>query len=73
MHLPQVREEVVGVMAPEVGKELRIFVESQKFADDLDGEYFGVTERWGGSAASDAPFFEPVVYEAEDGDDEGAL
>jgi hypothetical protein len=72
MHRSEVRE-VVGVMAPEVREELRIFVESQKLADDLDCEHFGVAERWGGSAASDAPLFETVVDEAEDGYyDEGA-
>jgi hypothetical protein len=71
MHPQQVREEV-GVVAPEVRQELRVFIESQELADDLDGEYFRVGERWGGSAASDAPLFETVVDKAESGDDEGA-
>ncbi len=60
MHTSEVREEV-GVVTPEARKELRIFIESEKLADDLDGEHFGVAECWGGSAASDAPLFEPVV------------
>jgi hypothetical protein len=63
----------VGVVAPEVGKELRIFIESQKLANDLDGEHFRVRERGGGSAPSEAPeVLESVIYEAEDGYDEGA-
>ena len=62
----------MGVVAPEVGKELRVFIESQKLADDLDGDDFRVAERWGGSACSEAPEVGyMVVYEAEDGDDEG--
>jgi hypothetical protein len=60
MHTSEVRE-VVGIVAPEVGKELLIFIESQKFADDLDSDYFRVGERWGGSAASDGSLFEAVV------------
>ncbi len=42
-------------MAPKVLKELRIFVEPQELADDLDGENFRVAERWGGSSSSEAP------------------
>ena len=72
VHMQEEVREVVSVVAPEVRKELCIFGESQKFADDLDGEHFRVAERWGGSAASDALLFEPVVDEAEDGHDEGA-
>src|SRR5215212_1022203 len=72
MYVQEVRE-VVGVVAPEVGKEFRVFVESQKLADDLDGDDFGVAERGGGSAPSEAPEVgNAVVYEAEDGYDEGA-
>ena len=67
----QVREEV-NVVAPEVGKELRIFVESQELTDDLDGEHFRVAQRWGGSTLSEAPeVSDAVVDEAEDGHDEG--
>ena len=46
MHSREVREEV-GVVAPEVGKELRVFIESQKLADDLDGDDFRVAESVG--------------------------
>jgi hypothetical protein len=72
MHPQEVRE-VVGVVAPEIRKELRIFVESQKFADDLYGEHFRVGECGGGSALSETPeASDAVIYEAEDGYDEGA-
>jgi hypothetical protein len=71
MHLPEVREEV-GVVAPKVHKELRVFIESQELAYDLDGKDFGVAQRWGGSTGSETPeVLEAVVYEAEDGYDEG--
>jgi hypothetical protein len=75
MHSREVREEV-GVVTPEVGEELCIFVESQKLTDDLDGEDFGVAERGGGSACSEASEVGyAVVYKAKDGslddDDEG--
>ena len=46
MHSPEVREEV-GVVTPEVGEELCIFVESQELTDDLDGDDFGVAESVG--------------------------
>jgi hypothetical protein len=62
----------VNVVAPEVGKELCIFVEPQELTDHLDGEHFRVGERWGGSTLSEAPeLSDAVVDEAEDGDDEG--
>ncbi len=72
MHPQEVREEV-GVVAPEVLKEFRVFVESQELTDDLDGEHFRVAQRWGGSPSSQAPeASDAVVDEAEDGHDEGA-
>src|SRR5215212_446447 len=73
MHLPEVRE-VVGVVAPEVRKEFGVFVEPEELTDDLDSQYFRVTERGSGSALSEAPeVLESVIYEAEDrDDDEGA-
>ena len=72
MHSREVREEVVGVVTPEVGEELCIFVESQELTDDLDGDDFGVAERWGGSVCSEASEVGyAVIYKAKDGDDEG--
>jgi hypothetical protein len=69
--MQEVREEV-GVVAPEVGKELRIFVHPQKLAYDLDGEDLRVAQRWGGSATSEtSEILDAVVYKAEDADDEG--
>ena len=47
MHPHEVREVVVGVVTPKVGKELPLFVESQKLADDLDGDDFRVAESVG--------------------------
>jgi hypothetical protein len=71
MHASEVREEV-GVVASEVGKEFCVFVYPQKLADDLDGEQFRVAERGSRSACSEAPEVSGVVvYEAEDGYDEG--
>jgi hypothetical protein len=72
MHLPKVREEV-SIVAPEVLEEFGVFVEPEELTDDLDGEHFRVAERGSGSACSEAPeVHESVVYEAEDGYDEGA-
>jgi hypothetical protein len=72
MHVQEVREEM-GVVAPEVRKELRVLVYPQELADDLDSEDFGVAERGSGSAPSEAPeVLESVIYEAEYGYDEGA-
>jgi hypothetical protein len=64
----------VGVVAPEVGKELRILVYPQELTDDHDGDDLRVKERRGGAACSKAPeVLDVVVYEAEDRDDEGVL
>jgi hypothetical protein len=72
MHTFEVREEV-GVVASEVRKEFRVFIEPQELTDDLDSEYFAVAESRSGSAYSEAPeLSDAVVYEAEDGHDEGA-
>jgi hypothetical protein len=72
MHPPQVREEV-GIVAPEVGKELRVLVEPQELAYDLDGQDLRVEERRSRSTLSEASeLSDAVVYEAEDAYDEGA-
>jgi hypothetical protein len=54
MHSREVREEV-GVVTPEVGEELCIFVHPQELTDDLDGEDFGVVERGAGPRALRRP------------------
>jgi len=72
MHPQEVWEEM-SVVAPEVGKELCIFVESQKLANYLDGEHFRVKERGSRPACCEASeILESVVDEAEDEEDEGA-
>jgi len=72
MHASEVREEV-SVVAPEIRKELGVFVEPQKLTDDLDGEHFRVAERRGRSTGSETPELgDAIVDEAEDGHDEGA-
>jgi hypothetical protein len=48
MHTFEVREEV-GVVASEVRKEFRVFIEPQELTDDLDSEYFAVAESRSGS------------------------
>jgi hypothetical protein len=70
LHSREVREEV-GVVMPEVGEKLCIFVHPQELTDDLDGEDFGVVERGGGTACSEASEVGyAVVYKAKDGDDD---
>ena len=72
VHPQEVREEV-GVVAPEVRKELCILVYPQELTDNLDSDDLGVEERGSGSACSEASeVSDTVVYEAEDGYDEGA-
>jgi len=72
MYPPQVREEV-GVVAPEVRKELRVLVEAQELAYDLDGKHLRVEKRRSRSTLSEASeVSDAVVYEAKDGYDEGA-
>jgi hypothetical protein len=47
-------------------------VEAEELPDDFHGEDLRIGELRGGSTASDAPPLEPIIDEAEDGDDEGA-
>jgi hypothetical protein len=63
----------VGVVAPEVPEEFGVLVHPQELADSevLTIEVVGERGRW--STRSEAPeVCELVVYEAKDGDDEGA-
>jgi hypothetical protein len=72
MHASEVRE-VVGVVAPEVGEELCVFIEAEELTDDLYGEDLRVGELWGGTALTEPMLsFELIVYQAKDGNDEGA-
>src|SRR5215217_41764 len=71
MHPQDVREEM-GVVAPKVRKEFCIFIESQKLANDLDGENFRAAKRSASTCSDTTEFSDAVVYEAEDADDEGA-
>jgi hypothetical protein len=70
MHLTEGGEPFAVVTAEEEADAL-VGIEPQELADDLDGKDLCIRELGCGSAASDAPPFETVVHEAEDGDDEG--
>jgi hypothetical protein len=71
MHPQEVWEEM-GVVAPEVRKEFCVFVYAEELTDDLYGDDFRVVECCGGSALSEtSEVSDVVIYEAEDGYDEG--
>jgi hypothetical protein len=63
--------EPLAVMTPEVTKDPLIGVEPQKLAYDLYGEDFCVGEFGQRTTSSKSSLFNAVVYEAEDGYDEG--
>jgi hypothetical protein len=65
--------EPLTVVPTKVAVESFVGVEPQELSDDLDGEDLRVGKLRGGAALTDTPSFEPVVDEAQDGDDEGAL
>ncbi len=65
LHVVPAEEEEEEVDVP-------VGVEPQELANGLDGEDLGVGELRGGSALTDTPSFELIVYQAEDGYDEGA-
>jgi hypothetical protein len=71
MHLAESGEPLT-VMTPEVMKDRLVGVHAEELADDLDREDLGVGKRWGGAALTDTPSFELIVYQAENGCDEGA-
>src|SRR5215212_352834 len=69
MHAGEGREEV-GVVAAEVSEDLRVTVEAEVLADDLDGEHLGVGQHGARPALAQPPRHGPrqsVVNEAEDG------
>jgi hypothetical protein len=45
---------------------------AEELSDDLYGEDLGIGELWGRPAPSDALSLEPVIDEAQDGNDESA-
>jgi len=60
-------------VTPEVGEEDLLGVDAEELADDLDAQDLGVGELRLRAALAQLGFsFEPVVDEAENGDDEGA-
>jgi hypothetical protein len=66
------RREPLCVVPSEEEVDGLVGVHPEELSDDLDGEHFRVRELGGGTALTDTPSFEPIVYEAEDADDEGA-
>jgi hypothetical protein len=64
--------EPLAVVPSEVAVDGLVGVEAEELAYDLDGEDLGVGKLRDGAALADTPSFEPIVYQAEDGDNEGA-
>jgi len=64
--------EPLGVMPAEEEVDVLVGVHPEELSDELNSEHLSIRELGGGSAASEAAPFEPVVHEAEDGHDEGA-
>jgi hypothetical protein len=62
MHPQEVREKM-GVVPPNVRKESCSFIESQKLANDFDGDDFRVAKRRSGSACSEMPDFSDAVVD----------
>ena len=73
MDLKKCREPFT-VVPSEVAVECLVGVYPQELADHFDGEDLGVGELGGRAALAVASLaaLEPIVYEAEDGHDEGA-
>ena len=69
---PAEGREPLGVVPLEEEADALVGVEPEELSDDLDGEDLGVGELGGRPALADAASLEPIVYEAEDGHDEGA-
>jgi hypothetical protein len=64
--------EPLAVVTAEKEVDALVGVEPQELPDDLDGEDLGVGELGGGSALTDTPSFELIVYQTEESYDEGA-
>ena len=63
--------EPFPIMSPELTKDCLLSVEPQELPYHLDGEDFRVRKFGQGATRSESSIFDSVVYEAEDGDDEG--
>jgi hypothetical protein len=72
MDFAQGREPLATLVMAEVAVDSLVGVDAEELAYDLDGEDLGVGELGCGSTASDAPSFELVIHEAEDGNDKAA-
>ena len=70
---PERGEPLCVVPSEEEADCLVVGVYAEELSYDLDGEDLGVGKLRGGTTLTDTPSFEPIVYQAEDGDDEGAL
>jgi hypothetical protein len=64
--------EPLAVMLPEVAKDRLVGVHAEELSDELDGDGLRVGKLGGRSALANTAALEPVVDEAEGGNDEGA-
>jgi len=65
--------EVLSIVTPEVDEEIFLGVDTEELSYDLDGQDLRVSELRVRTALAQLGFsLEPVVYEAENGDDEDA-
>ena len=64
--------EPLSVMLSEVTEDCLVGVEAEELSDELDGDGLRIGELGGRPALANTAALEPVVYEAEDGYDEGA-
>lgn len=70
MHLDE-GWEPLALMLPEVANGL-VGIYAEELSDDLDGEDFGVGKLGQETTRAEGSFFDSVIDEAEDADDEGA-
>src|SRR5215207_4346109 len=64
--------EPIAVMPSEVPKDRLVSVHAEELSDELDGENLRVGKLGSRTALANTAALEPVVDEAEDGNDEGA-
>jgi hypothetical protein len=64
--------EPLTVVTPEVTEDRLVGVQAKKLTNDFDGENFGVRKFRQRTTRSETSVLGSVVYETEDGDDEGA-